>query len=108
MEPGNETPPFRAGLFSIDMKARTDFAPPARMGAFALHIGQHVRRRGRLELWHSLSVLCEERLDRALVVRVLVFNPDWERGLQIAELRSWPQDGAGMTPLGCNLDHISL
>jgi hypothetical protein len=72
----------------------------------AVQLAQNVLRSNLQQMWNSLSIFCEEEPSGALVVRVMVFNPDWEEGLQIAELRSWPRDGSNLTPLGCNLDHI--
>jgi hypothetical protein len=37
----------------------------------------------------------------------VVFNPDWDEPLQIACMRSRPGDTTGLTPLGCNLDHVA-
>jgi hypothetical protein len=71
-----------------------------------VQLAQNVLRSNLQQMWNSLSIFCEEEPSGALVVRVMVFNPDWEEGLQIAELRSWPRDGSNLTPLGCNLDHI--
>jgi hypothetical protein len=70
-------------------------------------VGQLVRRYGREEMWDSVGVYAEEEEDGSLVVRVLVFNPDWDEALQIACIRSRPGDAAGLTALGCNLDHVS-
>jgi hypothetical protein len=75
-------------------------------GVLSVRLAQHVLRSNAQELWNSVSIFCEEEPGGALVVRVLVFNPDWEGALQIAELRSWPRDGSNLTPLGCNLDHV--
>jgi hypothetical protein len=73
----------------------------------SLRLAQHVIRENAQEMWNSVSVFCEEEPSGALVVRVLVFNPDWDGPLQIAELRSWPRDHSNLTPLGCNLDHVA-
>lgn len=70
-------------------------------------IEQCLRRAGRLEMWNSLSVYCEQEASGALLIRVVVFNPDWDGPLQIAAIRSWPHDPASLTPLACNLDHIA-
>ena len=72
----------------------------------SVRVAQHVLRANVPEMWNSVSVFCEEEPSGALVVRVLVFNPDWDGALQIAELRSWPRDSSNLTPLGCNLDHV--
>jgi hypothetical protein len=70
-------------------------------------VGQRVRRGGIEEMWDSVRVYAQEEEDGTLVVRVLVFNPDWDEGLQIACIRSRPGDAAGLTALGCNLDHVA-
>jgi hypothetical protein len=71
-------------------------------------IGQHIRRQGAEEMWDSVVLHCRAEADGTLVVRVLVFNPDWDDALQIASLRSRPGDLASLTPLGCNLDHVAI
>jgi hypothetical protein len=96
-------PPFR-----INLEAGTIGSCELSHDVLSLRVAQHVNRgdAAAAELWNSVSVFCEKEPSGALVVRVLVFNPDWEGGLQIAELRSWPSDFSSLTPLGCNLDHI--
>jgi hypothetical protein len=72
-------------------------------------VGQLIQRHGRIEMWDSVGVHAQEDRDGALVIRVMVFNPDWDEPLQIACIRSRPRGGSvNMTALGCNLDHISL
>ncbi len=63
-------------------------------------------RHGVEETWDSVAVEGREQQDGTLVVRVLVFNPDWDEPLQIACIRSRPHDQECLTPLGCNLDHV--
>ena len=70
-------------------------------------VGQRVLRQGVQEMWDSVLVECREEQDGTLVVRVLVFNPDWDEPLQIACIRSRPHDPECLTALGCNLDHIA-
>ncbi len=70
-------------------------------------VGQCIRRDGSEEIWDSLGVYAEEGEDGTLVVRVLVFNPDWDESLQIACIRSRPGDVTTLTALGCNLDHVT-
>jgi len=38
---------------------------------------------------------------------VVIFNPDWDGPMQIAAVRSWPNDSKTLTPLACNLDHVA-
>jgi hypothetical protein len=60
-------------------------------------------------MWDSVSVYAQEDQDGTLIVRVMVFNPDWDEPLQIACIRSRPgeasTDGAA---LECNLDHVTV
>ena len=78
-----------------------------RTDSLSVHIGQRVRRNGIEEIWDSVGVYGQEEEDGTLVVRVLVFNPDWDEPLQIACIRSRPGDAASLTPLGCNLNHVT-
>src|SRR5260370_31130218 len=74
--------------------------------SLSVRVSQCIRRGASEEMWDSLVVYAEEDEEGILVVRVLVFNPDWEEPLQIATIRSRPRDEACSTPLGCNLDHV--
>lgn len=73
-----------------------------------VRVDQRVLRRGTQEMWDSIAVEGKKEEDGTLVVRVLVFNPDWDEPLQIACIRSRPHDPECLTPLGCNLDHVAL
>jgi hypothetical protein len=74
----------------------------------SVSIGQRIRRQGVEEMWHGVVIHCRVEDDGTLLVRVLVFNPDWDEALQIACLRSRPSDLASLTPMGCNLNHIAI
>ena len=73
----------------------------------SLSVGQRIRRNGRDQMWDSIIVRCAEEGDGTLAVRILISNPDWEELLQIAHIRSRPDDEESLTALGCNLDHIA-
>jgi hypothetical protein len=73
-----------------------------------IRVGQRVRRRGAEEMWESVAIQSTVEQDGTLVLRVIVFNPDWDEPLQIASVRSRPRDLESLTPLGYNLDHIML
>ncbi len=75
--------------------------------SLTLTVGQRIRRDGVEQVWHSAGVYAQEEEDGTLVVRVLVFNPDWDEPLQIACIRSRPGDVTSLTALGCNLDHVA-
>jgi hypothetical protein len=70
-------------------------------------IRQRIRRNNQRQMWESVTIRCLEESDGTLAVRVFVSNPDWDELLQIAHIRSRPDDPASMTPLGCNLDHVA-
>ncbi len=70
-------------------------------------IEQRIFRAGAEDMWNSLSVYCEQESSGALFVRVVVFNPDWDGPLQIAAIRSWPNDPTNLISLACNLDHVA-
>lgn len=80
----------------------------AATGSVWVRVGQRVRRHGKQEIWDSVAIESAAQQDGTLVVRVIVFNPDWDEPLQIASIRSRPDDLESLTPLGCNLDHVSL
>lgn len=70
-------------------------------------VGQEILRRGTTEVWESVGVYANAEPDGTLSVRVVVFNPDWDEPLQIACIRSRPDDTGCPTPLGCCLDHMA-
>ena len=72
-------------------------------------VGQLIQRNGRAEMWDSVGVYAQEDREGTLVVRVMVFNPDWDEPLQIACIRSRPGEASmNLTALGCNLDHVTV
>ncbi len=80
-----------------------------RVGAesVSIKVGQRLRMDGAEQIWHSVGVYAKEDEDGTLVVRVVVFNPDWDEPLQIASIKSRPHDQTSLTGLGCNLDHVT-
>lgn len=71
-----------------------------------VRVAQSIRRRGTEEMWDSVAIESMAEPDGTLVLRVIVFNPDWDEPLQIASIRSRPRDLDSLTPLGCNSDHV--
>ena len=69
-------------------------------------VSQRIRHLDTQGMWDSVFVEGKAEQDGTLVVRVLVFNPDWDERLQIACIRSRPDDRDCLTALGTNLDHI--
>ena len=71
-------------------------------------VGQRIRHLDTQGMWDSVVVEGKAEQDGTLMVRVLVSNPDWDERLQIACIRSRPDDRDSLTALGTNLDHIPL
>ena len=82
-----------------ELRVRTD--------SVSIKVGQRLRMDGAQEIWQSVGVYAKVEEDGSLVIRVLVFNPDWDEPLQIASIRSRPRDRNCKTALGCNLDHVT-
>lgn len=92
--------------FGISWKALRSRSTPGGFSGFAVSITQRIRRKSKQQMWKAVAIHCDDDVDGGLIVRVSVCNPDWERPMQIAELRSRPDDVSCLTPLACNLDQI--
>ena len=101
-EPG-ESLPFKAILESTGSPSSLQITADL----LSIRVEQRVVRAGVAEMWNSVSIYCEEEPSGALLVRVLVFNPDWDGPLQIGAVRSWPGEASSDITLGCNLDHVA-
>lgn len=76
---------------------------------FNFTCSQRIRQAGAQEMFESVGLYFTQEPDGALVIRVVVFNPDWETPLQIARIESRPDSSEDLlTPLGLNLDHIAF
>ena len=93
--------------FHVSCEAGTENNFSVGTESVSVRVGQCIRRGASEEIWDSVGVYAGEDGDGNLIVRVLVFNPDWDEPLQIATIRSRPRDEACSTPLGCNLDHFT-
>jgi hypothetical protein len=72
-------------------------------------VAQRIRLKGNEQLWESLQVSCHKEEDGSLVVQVLLWNPNSEEALQIALLRSRPDEIAkNLQGLECCLAHKIL
>jgi hypothetical protein len=92
--------------FEVDCKAGHAGGLCVGSESVCVEVGQRVRMDGVEEIWHSVGVYAQQDDNGNLVIRVLVFHPDWDEGLQIACIKSRPGDGGCQTALGCNLDHV--
>ena len=98
----------RSPGFRVSCEAANTGTFQAETDSLWVRVGQRVRRRGTEEMWDSVAIESTTEQDGTLVLRVIVFNPDWDEPLQIAAIRSCPQDLESRTSLGCNLDHVVL
>jgi hypothetical protein len=63
--------------------------------------------RGCLRDVDSVGVYAKQTPEGDLIVEVLVFNPDWDKPLRIACIRSRPADRSCLRPLVCGLEHVT-
>ena len=67
-------------------------------------VAQRIRLDGKEQMWESLQVSCHKDDDGCLAVQVLLWDPKSEEALQIALLRSRPDEIANnIEPLECDL-----
>jgi len=105
----NVLKPKDGRAFEVDCTASPAGSLRAGADSLSVTIGQRVRRLGGEEMWHSVTIQCWEEEGGELMVRVLVCNPDWDRPVQVACIRSQPKidsQTSGMELLRCNLEHI--
>ena len=95
-------------MFQVNCEADPTGSLRAAASSLTVTVGQRVRREGSEEMCDSVAVHAQQQEDGTLIVRVLVFNPDWDEPLQIACVRSRPHDPECLTALGCNFDHVAL
>ncbi len=81
---------------------------PIGAGGFSAYFGQRVRNRRVEQIWDSVVIHGDEEPDGTLAIRVLVANPSWANSLQIACIRSRPDDPENQPAFECNLDHVSI
>lgn len=105
--PGPNKPASARANFVARSEPRNSQASFTSAG-LSLYVGQLIRKSNREEMWESLIVRCDEETDGTLAIRVIVSNPDWDRLIQIAYIRSRPGDVDFRTALACNLDHEEL
>jgi len=102
------TPAANQSGFLVECDAGRAGRFRATADSFWINVGQRVQRHGAQEMWESIAVEGEQEQDGTLLVRVVVFSPDWDEPLQIASLRSRPHDPDSLSALGCNLNHLAI
>lgn len=72
-------------------------------------IAQRIRLEAKEQLWESMQMHCQKEADGSLTVRVLLWYPELEDALQIALLRSRPDEtSARPKPLEIDLNQKAL
>jgi hypothetical protein len=92
----------------FEVECNAGDAGALRVGTESLFVkvGQRVRRNGCEEIWHCVQVYAQEEQGGNLAVRVVVSHPDWDEPLQVANIKSRPNDETCEATLGCDLDHV--
>lgn len=94
-------------VFDVRVEEGREDSGSAGAASISVRVSQRIRKSQSTRMWNSVTVYGSQEQDGTLMLRVLVFNPDWDSPLQIACIRSRPEDQECLTPLGCNLDHIA-
>ncbi|SRR6266851_289883 len=97
------------GNFHVDCEAGEEGSLRTTADSISISAGQQIRRGQDVETWNSVAIYSKEEVDGSLSLRIIIFHPDWEEPLQIADLRSRPQDASGQAAsLECDLEHKHL
>jgi hypothetical protein len=100
----NDLPNFRV---HCDAREAGSLNVPADYVSFT--IAQRVRLEGEEQLWESVQLHCQKEDDGTLTVQVLVLDPKQEHALQIAFLRSRPDENSTTCePLECDLNPAKI
>ena len=59
----------------------------------SITVAQRVRLEGKEQFWESIQLRCQKEQDGSLTVQVRLWDPKLEDALQIAFLRSRPDEG---------------
>jgi hypothetical protein len=72
-------------------------------------VAQRVRLEGEDQLWESIQLHCQKEDDGSLTVQVLLWDPGQESALQLAFLRSRPDEASGICDsLECDLNRKKI
>jgi hypothetical protein len=97
------------GNFHVNCRAGEAGSLNVAVETVSFVLAQRIRLNGNEQLWDSLQVSCHKEEDGTLAVQVLLWDPKSEEALQIALLRSWPDDTTGgRESLECDLTRTSL
>jgi len=98
-----------AGSFHVECNAGEKGCLRTTTDSLSIDAGQQIRRGEDVETWNSVSIYSKHETDGSLSLRIIIFHPDWEEPIQIACLRSRPQDASDeASSLQCDLEHKHL
>lgn len=97
-------------LFHVECDAGQRGCLRATTDTLSIDAGQQIRRGEDVETWNAVSIYSKQETDGSLSLRIIVFHPDWEEPIQIACLRSCPQQASSdqASSLECDLEHKHL
>src|SRR5258708_11326191 len=99
-------PNGRPAAFRVECNVDGDMSLSVPAAHAVFTVWQRIRRRGEEQLFDSVQVLCGERDDGSVTVRILIWTPKFPDGLQIGLLTSRPGDAsAGKDLVECELGH---
>ena len=97
------------GHFLVDCEAGEEGSLRMTADSISIRAGQQIRRGQDVETWNSVAIYSNQEVDGSVSLRIIIFHPDWEEPLQIACLRSRPEDAFGQaSTLECDLEHKHL
>jgi hypothetical protein len=101
---GSPIPRIDLGDFHVNCRAGEAGSLNVTVETVSFVLAQRIRLKDNEQLWESLQVSCHKQKDGSLAVQVLLWDPKSEDALQIALLRSRPDDPTGDgEPLECDL-----
>ncbi len=96
-------------LFQVSCKATGENRFCVGTDSVSVTVGQLTQLEDGERIWDSVGVYAQEDGDGRLVIRVMVFNPDWDEPLQIACICSRTGEAStNEAAFRCNLDHIKV
>ncbi len=106
-------PKYLPGGHRVDFHVHCDAGDEGSLRAttdsLSISAGQQIRQGHDVETWNSVAIYSKQEVDGSLSLRIIIFHPDWDEPLQIACLRSRPQDASGQAAsLECDLEHKHL
>ncbi|HYL64707.1 MAG TPA: hypothetical protein VE077_19000 [Candidatus Methylomirabilis sp.] len=109
MEKRTGGPSARLPQFSVEVDAGQWGRLQVEAKWLTFTLAQKIRTKEAGQMFDSVGIYCTQEHNDALVIRVVIFHPDWAAPLQIARIESRPETQEELLePIGINLNHVSL